>query len=148
MELKKLTTCRQCGKVFLSVRAETCPKCMEYLDSCFRVIRKYLDDNPRTELNPIALSQKLNIDLQTIRALIGMKYFEPIVIPGTKEEVTKKVKLARRIQASLAQSLGMNGDAFLEKSEEPRLAQDEKDTLDTQNAMFAQERHGTKKRDR
>lgn len=121
---------------------------MEYLDSCFRVIRKYLDDNPRTELNPIALSQKLNIDLQTIRALIGMKYFEPIVIPGTKEEVTKKVKLARRIQVSLAQSLGMSGDAFLEKSEEPRLAQDEKDTLDTQNAMFAQERHGTKKRDR
>lgn len=121
---------------------------MEYLDSCFRVVRKYLDDNPRTELDATALSQKLNIAPQTILALIDLKYFEPIVIPGTKEEVTKKVKLARRIQASLAQSLGMSGDAFLEKSEEPRPARDEKDTLDARNAMFAQERHGAKKRDR
>ena len=121
---------------------------MEYLDSCFRVIRKYLDDNPRTELDAIALSLKLNIDPQTIRTLIGLKYFEPIVIPGTKDEVTKKVKLARRIQASLAQSLGMRGDAFLEKSDEPLPAQDGKDGLDTRNAMFAQERHGSKKKDR
>jgi hypothetical protein len=40
---------------------------MERIDSCFRVIRKYLDDNPRMELDAYALSQALDIDIFDIR---------------------------------------------------------------------------------
>jgi hypothetical protein len=121
---------------------------MERIDSCFRVIRKYLDDNPRMELDAYALSQALDIDIFDIRTLIDLKYFEPIVIPGTKDEVTKKVKLARRIQTSLAQSLGMRESPLSEEAGESGKTNGARNDPDSLNAMFAQDRHGSRRKER
>ena len=139
----KLATCRLCRRIFTSSGSVTCPECMEHLGSCFRLICGYLNNNLKVEVDARALSETLNIDIRYVQALIDLKYFEPIVLSGTKDEVAKKVELARRIQVSLEKSIGMR-DAG--RTGTPGNDAGEGDGNDSTNMMYAQDKHGNKRR--
>ena len=142
----KLATCRLCRRIFTSSGSTTCPECMEHLGSCFRLICGYLNNNLKVEVDARALSETLDIDIRYVQALIDLKYFEPIVLSGTKDEVAKKVELARRIQVSLEKSIGMRDAARSGKTETLGGDAGEGDGKDSKNMMYAQDKHGNKRR--
>ncbi len=88
----------------------------------------------------------LKIDIRYVQALIDLKYFEPIMLPGTKDEVAKKVELARRIQASLSKSLGMHDVSRSGGTGPFGNNVGEANTNGSPNVMYAQDKHGNRKR--
>ena len=134
----RLTTCRLCARAFPSDGPTACPQCAEKLDSLFRQVREYLRDNPQKALNAEALAAELGIDIRYVQALIHMGYLERLGVAEPEDEATKKMDLARQLQASLSKSAGTTGDSRPAKKEE-------KDSKSSLNAMYAQEKHGTKR---
>ena len=92
------------------------------------------------------MSETLDIDIRYVQALIDLKYFEPIVLSGTKDEVAKKVELARRIQTSLEKSIGMRDAARSGKTGTLGDNAGEGDMNDSTNMMYAQDKYGNKRR--
>ncbi len=134
----KLIACKLCGKVFSSPGPNTCPKCMNDLDEYFQQIRTYLRDKPKMMLNAEELSEEVGIDIRYVQALVHMGYLERLGVSETEDEATKKIDLARQLQASLSKSAGATA--------EPRPAKkEEKNTKSSLNAMYAQDKHGTKR---
>ena len=134
----KLITCKLCGKVFSSPGPNMCPKCMSDLDEYFQQIRTFLRDKPKMLLNAEELSEEVGIDIRYVQALVHMGYLERLGVTESEDEAAKKMDLAKQLQASLSKSSGTTGD--------PRPAKkDEKDSKGSLNAMYAQDKYGTKR---
>lgn len=134
----KLITCKLCGKVFSSPGPNVCPKCMSDLDEYFQQIRTFLRDKPKMLLNADQLSEEVGIDIRYVQALVHMGYLERLGVTEPEDEAAKKIDLAKQLQASLSKSSGTTPDSRPAKKEE-------KDSKSSLNAMYAQDKHGTKR---
>ncbi len=133
----KLKTCTLCRKLFSSNGSDICPICMEHIDASFQIVRNYIETNPDADLDAYSLSVALNIDLRYVQALVRLGYLQPVENPepfedpesATGDDATRKIDLARQLQASLSRSVE---------------AQEERNPKGARTAMYAQDKYGSK----
>ena len=133
----KLKTCTICRKLFSSDGTDICPICMEHIDASFQVVRNYIETSPDAPLDAYSLSVALNIDLRYVQALVRLGYLQPVENPepvedpesATGDETTRKIDLARQLQASLTRSVE---------------AQEERSPKGARATMYAQDKYGSK----
>jgi flagellar operon protein (TIGR03826 family) len=49
-----LRNCPECGKIFTFIKTNLCPQCKEKLEEQFEVVKQYLHDNPKANIQQIS----------------------------------------------------------------------------------------------
>ena len=79
------SNCRECGKLFLRVRSDLCPECMQEEENQLRQVREYLREHPQATIGNVV--EDLDIDQSLIDKWIEE---ERLTLKNPSEEMAKR----------------------------------------------------------